>query len=232
MIYYAGPKNRAEIHSESITHCTSYDVINAKIPGVVNCLRRRANILSKGTYTAEQHYRHFVSHNPEYICIDEWLWRRFKRKKVLLDAIKMVKERRPEIGVWLWVGIFTPMRDLLRVSPHVDMLLIEQYTAFTCPLLLWFFYKRRYKRFAKKGIENKVMFVLGANQVDRLDVRRALKFEDPNYWLPYAKEDTFRKVVPYVYRNCPGPGVGLYDAGAQDWKVGEFVREANKYGRS
>lgn len=232
IIYYAGPKNKAEQIQDRITHCTAYDLINASVPGVTNVFRRRANILAKQIYEPDQLYNHFISHNPDCIAIDEWLWRRFKRKNNLLSAIKKTKQMRPQIRIWLWVGIFTPMRDLLRIAPHVDMILIEQYTAFTCPLLLWFFFKRRYKGFLRHGISDRVMFVLGANKADKLDLGKAIRFQDPNYWLPYAKKDTFKVVIPYIKRECSRlPGIGLYDAGAQQWKIESFlsgVEDANR----
>jgi len=226
IIYLASTKERIEKFKGKLTDCTSYDLINAEISGLKNHLRRRANILGKHVYSAETLYRQFVSHSPESICIDEYLVRRKEQVEELVKAIKMVREDHPEIKIWLWFGILTPFKSYRELYPLVDMILVEQYLSTTCPLMLWFWYKRKYKRFKKHGMADKLLFVLGANQADRLNLKRALKFEDPNYWLPYAKHDTFKIVIPYIKKNCPGPGVGLYDAGAQDWKIEAFLKGA------
>lgn len=153
----------------------------------------------------------FISSGSDFIIIDEYISFKFRRMKVLREAIKLAKEVRPGLKIALWNSFWITPEAIKTYQKYVDLILIETYTFFKMRPLLWLLFKTNWKTLQANNLLTKSLFVLGIND-SPAGRYKALRGGDLLAFTPWANsEKRLKAQISYIKKRCPGTqGIGFF----------------------
>lgn len=123
----------------------------------------------------------------------------------------LINKNNKKIIIWHSVHISKDLAKLYK-NDNIDYIFVESYWPWKCRLLLWLFFKLNWHTCKKYDILNKLVYILGINQLNRPKFIDALKTWNLWVWLPWCNnEKTLNKQLTYIKNKCKNiAGIGYF----------------------